>query len=286
MNKPIEHVTKTIYIVKEENALCSICYGLCQEVITKVPVEDNTTIFEMYGKIKLKYCKNCEKYFMSKERSDKLNYSIPKFRYRAIDVLSRKEMEELNKSIPKKYSIDEITYIIVYKHHCTCLGCEKKDHFPVMREYALYVNNIEGDIIKVPVFQCSVCGRFFVSDELLKRFEKACGRLLFERRSEAKEFGIREAYNEYEYAEDTVLSRCGYSTRIENPKTRWDILEYILNTRKATKAEVCNILSSFIYQRSSRCYIAKPRWETDLEYISRYKIEQHPRIYRFEFIEK
>lgn len=292
MEKPIEHVTKTINIVNEEAAYCPTCNKLCEEVITKVPIEDNTTFFETYGKIKLKYCRNCKKYFISKERSDKINHSFPKFRYRSVEVLSKKEIERLNSTNNNKtnnahkYNIDEITYIIVYKHHCSCLGCERNHHFPVMKNYALYVNNIEGDTVSVPVFQCNVCGRFFVSEDVLRRIEKNHGMLLFERRSEAKEFGIKEANYEHEYAEDTILSRCGYSTQIESPEMRQYILEFILNTGRATKAEICDILSCFIYQRSSRCYIAKPRWEKDLEYISKYKIEQHPKIYKFEFIEK
>lgn len=286
-----KHITNSIHITGTEATYCPICYKVCEEVITKVPVEDNSTIFESYGKVILKYCNKCKKYFLSQERAEKIQHNVPKYRYRSISLLKKKDTKiniSKQKQEPEsvhKYTDEEIKYVIVYKYHCHCISCERSHHFPLMENYSLYVNNREGDTVMVPVFRCSVCGRYYVGDEVLKSREKLYGKLLFERRTEESEFGLENKGCDREYAEDTILSRCGYSTKIENPRTRWDILTFILNTGKATKSQVCEILSCFIHQRKN-CHTAIPRWERDLEYISGYEVEKHPKIYKFEFVKK
>lgn len=79
------------------------------------------------------------------------------------------------------------------------------------------------------------------------------------------------------------MSRCGYSAQIDNNFIRMRILQYILLSGKATKDEVMEILSSFITNRGDRCYMAKPKWEYDLKYVSQIDLDKCPKIHDFVF---
>ena len=215
---------------------------------------------------------------------DKLKKRKPKLLFRKIRY--EKPISEEIKPEPSAVEPipeSEIKYVIVYKSNCTCLSCERSGHYPQMENYILCVNNINDAEVLIPVYRCDICGRFYVSEEILKQYEKHYGKLLFQRISEKALFGEGFDFDEYRYEDDTILSRCGYSAQIEDPFVRWAILVYIILSGKASKAEVSKLLSYFIRTRGERCYKACPNWERDLKYISDYDIESHPRIYKFVF---
>lgn len=180
---------------------------------------------------------------------------------------------------------DNNNYIIVYRTLCHCLSCERIGHYPIMEDYKLIINGQHKQEIEIPVERCNICGRFYISEEVLSLYEKIHGVLLFERKYE-DELENSYKFNDCNYLESTILSRCGYSTQIENPLSRLAILDYILANHKADKSEIIEILSCFIKTRGQRCYKALPVWKHDLKYVTDVNIDKLPQIYKYEFIKK
>lgn len=162
--------------------------------------------------------------------------------------------------------------IYIYKRNSHCEKCKRKGLDSNIECVSAAVSSIlnicETHIIEVQY--CKRCKTYFVDEESLKVFEKKYGTLLFERvfethNSDDMEWG-------YEYANDTVLSRYGYTAK-ENALTKKErqyILSYIIENKIADKAELKSILSTFIKLRGDRCYKAEPIWREDLKFLNEY----------------
>ena len=212
----------------------------------------------------------------------------------SIDMLKKEELEienevnfnnntenrQINNHLQLSNKIDQ--FITVYAISCHCLSCERNNHFPRMISYSIEVESMRKRVVDLPVERCNICGRFYINETVIETYEKKYGRLLIERKYEQ---GYKKHTNtsSYEYAEDTILSRCGYTAQEDNRSIRMRILEYILLSGKATKDEVMEILSSFITNRGDRCYRAKPKWEHDLKYVSQIDLNKCPKIHGFVF---
>ena len=281
------HTASTIYEISTDINCCPFCKKAFHRVAAKVQVDNSSTIFKEEAEIKLIYCSKCRRYYLYDREMDKLKKRKPKLLFRKIRY-EKPISEEIKPepSVVEQIPESEIKYVIVYKRDCTCLSCERAGHYPNMENYSLCVNNLNDEEVLIPVYRCDICGRFYVSEIILKQYEKRYGKLLFQRISERTLFGSYYEdydYDEYRYEDDTILSRCGYSAQINDPCERWAILEYIMLSGKATKAEISDLLNYFIADRGKRCYKACPNWERDLKYISDYNIETHHRVYKFVF---
>ena len=78
---------------------------------------------------------------------------------------------------------------------------------------------------------------------------------------------------------DSVLSRCGYSVREGISKEyRQAILAYILESKRATKHEILELVSGFIRLRQNRFPGACSRWEEDLLFVSQYQASKQTQV--------
>ena len=78
---------------------------------------------------------------------------------------------------------------------------------------------------------------------------------------------------------DSILSRCGYSVKEGiSQNYRQTVLAYILDSKKATKHEILEMISGFIRIRHNRMPGACRRWEEDLLFVSPYKIQNQQQV--------
>lgn len=244
-------------------------------------------------------CPNCKKLFISQKICVDLRKKYPGYYVDLTQYTIKSKKKNTNTSdssklqnkrlLNSKHNGNHIqknnNCVIVYKTSSHCISCERVGHYPIMEDYKLIVNGYYNKEIEIPVERCSICGRFYISQQVLSIYEKLYGVLLFERKYE-DEFENFYKFNDRDYSESTILSRCGYSAQIENPLMRMAILDYILVNHKAEKSEIIEILSYFIKTRGQRCYKALPIWQHDLKYVTDLNIDKLPKIYNFKFVRK
>lgn len=162
--------------------------------------------------------------------------------------------------------------IYIYKRNAHCEKCRRKGLESSTECVSATVSCILNVHEKhnIEVGYCKRCKTYFVDEESLKTFEKKYGTLLFERIFE--HISSDNSFSNYEYANDTILSRYGYTAQ-ENAlskKERQSILSYIIENKIADKSELKSILTTFITMRGSRCRKAEPIWQEDLKFLNEY----------------
>lgn len=181
-----------------------------------------------------------------------------------------KELEE-GKPLPNLSYGPENSKVYVYKDKCHCSACQKKYGQNTIRNRAALVKTTTGETVKVNVEFCVGCGRYFMNITSLNQYRKRYGSLLMECMMDTDAFYTNSAW--LGFAPDTILSRCGYSVKEGIPRThREAVLAYVLDSGKATKYEVLEIISRFINLRSAYLPAACERWQEDLLFVNEYKI--------------
>ena len=212
--------------------------------------------------------------------NDRHTFTCNDVSYTVLSASLNSKFNEYNPYYRRKVDFTNITNpqkIYIYKRNSHCEKCRRKGLDSsiecVSAAVSCILNVHETHIIEVQY--CKRCKTYFVDEESLKIFEKKYGTLLFER--------IFETHNsddiewDYEYANDTILSRYGYTAK-ENALTKKErqfILSYIIENNIAEKAELKSILSTFIKLRGDRCYKAEPIWREDLKFLNEYNLNDN-----------
>lgn len=71
-------------------------------------------------------------------------------------------------------------------------------------------------------------------------------------------------------AAKSILGRFGYSTK-KRSEQRYSIIDFVLEYKYASKAELVNLLSWLIRFNGARTHEAKLVWERDIMYINQKK---------------
>lgn len=90
--------------------------------------------------------------------------------------------------------------------------------------------------------------------------------------------GVAGKENPFGFAADSLLSRCGYSVKAtENQADRQAVLRYILDSKKATKWEITEMITGFIRVRQNMPNMqgAITRWREDIAYVANYQRKGH-----------
>lgn len=174
--------------------------------------------------------------------------------------------------------------ILVYAKKCHCEKCfEKYKINPIVNRTAV-VNTVAGKTVETNVMFCRGCGRYFMNHTTFEQYQKLYGGLLFEYRFTGE---LAELNNQYlNFAPDSILSRCGYNVRAGTSKDeRQARLRYILETHKATKWELIELISGFISLRHDNPKFGEAcaRWQEDILYINQHKIESQKKVYGLSF---
>lgn len=148
---------------------------------------------------------------------------------------------------PKKINfivLEKPQPIFIYRKACHCESCKRKFGFNDIEYRIARVSSMTGQIVEVDVEYCKTCGSYFIDYESLKMYEEKYGVLIFERKKQSN----RDEFGNIVFADDTVLSRYGYSAGANCPPDvqRHAILRFLINSNIATKGELKEILSGFL----------------------------------------
>lgn len=173
----------------------------------------------------------------------------------------------------------------VYSNKCHCQKCENKYKRVTTVNRTAVVDTIEGKTENINVMFCKGCGQYFVSIVTLDQYKTIYGGLLIECRLPPDLIPNQQSW--FDFAPDSVLSRCGYTVKEGVPQEhRQAVLRYILETGKATKYEIIEKINSFISFREtqSKYYGACQRWKEDIKYVNEYMIHHQKKIFGLEFV--
>lgn len=194
---------------------------------------------------------------------------------------SLKNMLPFNDEKPKKINLSETREIVhIYEKKCHCVSCEKKFGRGTIRNRTVVLYTVTGSTVESNVMYCAGCGQYFMNYISFVQLQKDYGGILMERRY------IGELRNRFDsnmnFSPDSILSRCGYSVQEGiSSEYRQSILRYILETGKASKYELVELITGFIILGESRnlMYGACNRWREDLSFINHYNIEEQKKLY-------
>lgn len=182
-----------------------------------------------------------------------------------------KELEE-GRPLPNLSFELKTSRVLVYANNCHCTACHKKYQQNTIRNRAALVKTVEGKTVKINVEFCVGCGRYFINITSFQQYRRKYGPILLECEMDQELVNHNQVW--FDFAPDTVLSRCGYSVKKGIPRThREAVLAYILDSGKATKYEILEIISKFIRLRSGYLPEACERWRQDMEFVNQYKIQ-------------
>lgn len=126
-----------------------------------------------------------------------------------------------------------------------------------------------GRTVDVGIHECTGCGTLFVAADVLRLKEQQNGMLLFERLPTTAGSGTSDGRR---YSDDSILSRYGYLAGEKTDPgeaTRRMILEMLVSTGLASRAELETLLGRFWRERGTRSPYAGRIWKADLEFVNR-----------------
>lgn len=185
---------------------------------------------------------------------------------------------EVRKIANESVDISNATFpIFVYKNVCHCIKCEQKYGVKTICDRQALVQTPKKQWVPIGIQYCQGCNKGFINQEILDSYNKKYGQILFERSYSDEEKVLLSAKG---LAKDSVLSRCGYSVEKGIDKEyRQNVLAYVLDSKKATKDEVQELLSFFIrFHKQANFASACQCWREDLSFVVNYKIDNQALI--------
>lgn len=168
--------------------------------------------------------------------------------------------------------------IYVFAEKCYCRSCAKRYGPNTIESRTALVSTVSGKTIPVNVQYCNRCGCYYMNVRTYKDYCSRYGHLLLEIHY-TEEF-TTGSYDSFRgFAKDSILSRCGYSVKQGIPTTtRQKILIYIMESKRATKWQIIDLISGFISLNSSlpRMSGAVNRWSEDIAFVNNYKLGSQP----------
>lgn len=168
--------------------------------------------------------------------------------------------------------------IYVFAEKCYCRSCVERYGLNTTESQTALVSTISGKTVPVNVQYCNRCGCYYMNVRTYKDYCNRYGHLLLEIHY-TEEF-TTGSYDSFRgFAKDSILSRCGYSVKQGIPATtRQKILIYIMESKRATKWQIIDLISGFISLNSylPRMSGAVDRWSEDLTFVNNYKLGSQP----------
>ena len=169
------------------------------------------------------------------------------------------------------------TRVFVYAERCHCTACEKKYGRDTIENRTALVETISHHMVQVTVQFCTGCGKYYMNLTTFQQYCKRYGGILLECVIEP-DLCRKNAFW-LNFNPDSILSRCGYSVREGvSQEYRQAILTYILESGRATKHEILELISGFIRLRQKRFPGACSRWKEDLLFVSQYQASKQMQV--------
>lgn len=176
--------------------------------------------------------------------------------------------------VVRKERLARYSDIYVYTERCRCTSCFAEFGFDSIENICGLVQTADDPrrIVEIDIQHCKHCGSYFIDQQSLIEYERRYGTLRISKHHITGNEEYSNPRGQITYKENTILSRYGYSTSLYTSERR-RILVHLLESGKSSKAEIKDILTRFISQRSERCPDAAVVWANDLEFVNDYGIE-------------
>lgn len=205
--------------------------------------------------------------------------------YTLLRYNARKEERFYNKYrknyVVRKSYIAKDADIYVCSERCRCTACFSEFGFESL-ENVCGVVRLRDDpsrTVEIDVQHCTHCNNYFIDQESLIAYEREYGLLRITKHHITGNENESWARTSVTYNPDSILSRNGYSTKLYTRDRRAILVKMMKSGIK--KAEIKDLLSRFITQRSKNCPNAAVAWEADLQFVNEYNLDNEP-IVRFE----
>ena len=155
--------------------------------------------------------------------------------------------------------------------------CERNKHCVVA--VTGIVRKIDGDILKINVEYCFVCGKYFIEEEQFNRYKELYGIILGNFKCCSTLSG---GYNPF-MKDHSLLNLCGYNVGQKDNLSsisRHKILRYLMENDLMSKPEIIKYLDYFISLNGSQSNkkLAVKKWKKDLDYVNIFRIDKQREI--------
>lgn len=226
---------------------------------------------------------------VDEEKKNKMkDYFVNVLPYYTGRLINKLIIKATNEAIKLPYSLSglsepiDISYedqfpIYVYSKACHCIKCERKFGIKTICDVQALVQTVDNRWIPIGIQYCQGCNKGLINEEILDSYNAKYGQLMFERSYSDEEQKVL-ALKAKNFSKDSVLSRCGYSIgKNITREQRQAILEYIINSKKASKAQIQELITFFIrFHNHPRYKNACDCWKEDLLFVVNYKIDEQP----------
>jgi hypothetical protein len=254
-----------------------------------------------------RHCSNCDVVFLDASYAKAITNQDSNYRVFTLDASRYKTAEALLSAATEKPSLHKIApsivklpfafsekeipnlsseskVVSVYARKCHCKRCRDKYGVETIRNRTAVISTVAGDVVEVNVMFCAGCGRYFMNYTSFQMYRRTHGGLLLEYRFTGELAENNSA--EYNFAPDSILSRCGYTVQHGVSEAyRRAVLRYILDSGKATKREIIELITGFIDLREYNPMYdgACARWRSDIFYVNQYRIQEQKKVYGLSF---
>ena len=160
--------------------------------------------------------------------------------------------------------------IFVYANKCHCAKCRDKYGVDALVTETVKVRTVSGQVVSIIVLRCTRCGQYYLNYTVFKQYSESYGGLLFE--YDLDSIVASMTIQSPGFNKDSILSRCGYNVQSGTPeKYRRQILAYIIDSEKASKAEIIELITGFVQIHKTMHPAACERWRKDLVFVNEYK---------------
>mgnify|MGYP000015352505 CR=1 FL=1 len=141
------------------------------------------------------------------------------------------------------------------------------------------VRKIDGDILKINVEYCFVCGKYFIEEEQFNRYKELYGIILGNFKCCSTLSG---GYNPF-MKDHSLLNLCGYNVGQKDNLSsisRHKILRYLMENDLMSKPEIIKYLDYFISLNAKQINkkLAVKKWKEDLDYVNIFRIDKQREI--------
>lgn len=198
-----------------------------------------------------------------------VHYSLLTYNYRPEERFYNQYRKD---HVVRKTRIVRNTEIYVCSERCRCTACFGQYGFDNLENVCGIVRLWDDPrrTAEIDVQHCTRCGSYFIDKESLASYESKYGLLMITKHHITGNETETWQRTSITYNPDTVLSRNGYSTKLYTAERR-AILVRIMK-HGVSKAEIKDVLSRFISQRSERCPEAAAVWTADLEFVNDFEL--------------
>lgn len=143
---------------------------------------------------------------------------------------------------------------------CATVACFKRD----------------WQVAEINMHYCTDCQKYFMTEESLSMYERRFGAMMFERKLAVPP----KSRSRYWYAEDSLLSRWGYSAAELRywPEKRRSILVHLMRMDDNNKSEISGLLSTFIWRMGRQHPDIAKIWRSDLEFVNDYDLANQRKV--------